>query len=155
MARKRLLRNLSVLHGTVLLLRRSRPCLLSLFERCRSDQPFNFCSLFLPSTCWTQTECSLYIQTVIIGYCNSKALIGLAAKVCEPLYHGREKATIKLSSGSCSCKAKAARYSNVSSLFFIKTIIPLALVGYEMIIIISFFFYNGNSLWYKKANILL
>ena len=33
--------------------------------------------------------------------------------VYEPIYHAQEKATIKLSS-SCSCKAKSARYSNIS-----------------------------------------
>ena len=50
----------------------------------------------------------------------------------EPLYHTRERATIKLCSG-CFCKAKLARYSTISYCFN-KTIIPLALVGYEMII---------------------
>ena len=30
-----------------------------------------------------------------------------------PLYHAQEKASIKLSS-ACSCKAKSARYSNIS-----------------------------------------
>ena len=52
--------------------------------------------------------------------------------VYEPLYHVREIATIKLSSG-CSSKAKSAKSSNISWLF-VKTIILLALVGYEMII---------------------
>ena len=42
-----------------------------------------------------------------------------AAMVYEILYHARETATIKLSSGS-SCKAKSARSSNVSLLFLIK-----------------------------------
>ena len=55
--------------------------------------------------------------------------MGLAARVNEPLYHAREIATIKLSSG-CSCKAKSARSRNIS----IEIIIPLELVGYEMII---------------------
>ena len=45
--------------------------------------------------------------------------IGLATMVCEPLYDAREIATIKLSSG-CSCKAKSARFSNISRLFLIK-----------------------------------
>ena len=39
--------------------------------------------------------------------------IGLAAMVYEALYHAREIATIKLSSGF-SCKAKLARSCNVS-----------------------------------------
>ena len=56
-------------------------------------------------------------------------LIGLAAMVYEPLYHAREIATIKLSSG-CSCKAKSAKTSNISCTIFF----PLTLVGYEMII---------------------
>ena len=51
--------------------------------------------------------------------------------VYEPLYHAREIVTIKLSSG-CTCKAKSARSSNSS--FYNKIIIPLTLVGYEMII---------------------
>ena len=50
-----------------------------------------------------------------------------------PLYHAREIAAIKLSSG-CSCKAKSARSSNISYLFLVKQFIPLALVGYEMVI---------------------
>ena len=52
--------------------------------------------------------------------------------VYEPLYHAQEIAAIKLSSGGFP-KAKSARSSNISLLFFNKTIIPLALVGYEMI----------------------
>ena len=53
--------------------------------------------------------------------------------VYEPLYHAREiAAIIKLSSG-CSCKAKSARSRNISLIVFNKTIIPLALLGYEMI----------------------
>ena len=43
--------------------------------------------------------------------------------------HAREIATIKLCSG-CSCKAKSAVFL---VLFFYKTVIPLAPVGYEMI----------------------
>ena len=50
---------------------------------------------------------------------HSRDLIGLAAMVYEPLYHAREIATIKLPS-SCSCKAKSARFSNISLLFLIK-----------------------------------
>ena len=62
-------------------------------------------------------------------------LIGLVAIVYEPLYHSQEIVTIKnkLSSG-CSCKAKSARSSNLILGCFNRTIIPLALVGYEMII---------------------
>ena len=60
-------------------------------------------------------------------------LIGLAAVVYEPLYHAREIATIKLSSG-CSCKAKSAGFSNISLTIFNKPIILLTLVGYEMIL---------------------
>ena len=40
-------------------------------------------------------------------------LIGLAAMVYEPLYHGREMAAIKLSAGY-SCTAKSVRSSNIS-----------------------------------------
>ena len=42
-----------------------------------------------------------------------KDLIGLAAMVYEPLYHGREMATIKFSAGY-SCTGKSVRSSNVS-----------------------------------------
>ena len=59
-------------------------------------------------------------------------LIGLAAILYEPLYHAKEIETIKLSPG-CSSKAKSARSSNIY-FFFNKTIIPLALVGYQTII---------------------
>ena len=56
--------------------------------------------------------------------------------VYEPLYHAREIATNALYSGY-SCKAKSARSSNINFLLIVfdKTIIPLTLVGYEMIII--------------------
>ena len=50
---------------------------------------------------------------------NNNNLICLAAMVCEPLYHAREIATIKLSSGF-SCKAKSARSSNISSLVLMR-----------------------------------
>ena len=50
-----------------------------------------------------------------------------------PLYHGREMATIKLSAG-CSCTAKSVTDLTIFLDCFNKTIIPLALVGYEMII---------------------
>ena len=53
--------------------------------------------------------------------------------VYEPLYHARERATIKFSSGS-SCKAKSVTCSKKPWFFFFnKIIIPRALVGYEMI----------------------
>ena len=53
------------------------------------------------------------IKNWIIVSCNSRDLISLAAMVYESLYHAREIATIKLSSG-CSCKAKSARSGNIS-----------------------------------------
>ena len=53
--------------------------------------------------------------------------------VSESLYHAREMVTIKLSS-VCSFKAKSAGSRTISWLFFNKTIMPVALVGYEMII---------------------
>ena len=73
------------------------------------------------------------IKNWTIVYCNSSVLIGLAAMVYESLYHTREMVTIKLPSG-CSNKAKSAKFSNTMYLLMIfnKTIIPLALVGYEM-----------------------
>ena len=48
-----------------------------------------------------------------------QGLIALATMVFQPLYHARETATIKLSSG-CSCKAISFRSSNISWLFSIK-----------------------------------
>ena len=42
-----------------------------------------------------------------------RGLIGLAAMVYEPLYYGREMATIKLSAGY-SCTAKSVRSRNIS-----------------------------------------
>ena len=63
-------------------------------------------------------------------------LIGLAAMVYDPFYHGREMVTIKLSSG-CFCTAKSVISCNISCVcvFFFSNnkIIPLALVGDEMI----------------------
>ena len=60
-------------------------------------------------------ETYVYIRRIIKNWIfllyNSRHLIDLAAMVYEPLYHAREIATIKLSSG-CSCKAKSARSSN-------------------------------------------
>ena len=56
---------------------------------------------------------SAMIKNWIIIQCNSRDLNGLVAMVYEPLYHAREIATIKLSSG-CSCKAKSVRSSNIS-----------------------------------------
>ena len=53
---------------------------------------------------------SLIIKNYITVYhciMQFQGLIGLAAMAYEPLYHGREKATIELSSG-CSCKAQSA-----------------------------------------------
>ena len=72
------------------------------------------------------------IKNWTIVQSNSRDFIGLAAIEYEPLYHAREIATIKLSS-TCSCKVKSARSSN-NSIVFNKKIIPLTLVGYEMII---------------------
>ena len=61
-------------------------------------------------------------------------MTGLVAMIFEPLSHGQEIAmTIKLSSG-CSCKVESARPYAISRLFLIKEFIPLALVGYDMII---------------------
>ena len=60
-------------------------------------------------------------------------MIGLAAMVYEPLYNAREVVAIKLSFG-CSYKMKSIRYSERIFLgCVIRTIIPLTLVGYEMI----------------------
>ena len=59
-------------------------------------------------------------------------MIGLAAMVYEPLYHVQEIETIKLSS-NCSCKANQQNIA-IFLYCFNKTIIPLTLVGYEMII---------------------
>ena len=74
------------------------------------------------------------IITFVKNWIIARDLIGSAAIVYEPLYHARENATIKLSSG-CSCKAKSVGSSNIFfRLFLIKTIVPLALVGYQMII---------------------
>ena len=47
------------------------------------------------------------------------------------IYHAREKATIKLSSG-CSCKAKSERPSKYFLIVFNKTKISLALVELDM-----------------------
>ena len=60
-----------------------------------------------------QTRINYIIKNWII---NSRDLIGLAVMVHKPLYHAREIATIKLSSG-CSWKAKSARSSNISDCF--------------------------------------
>ena len=56
-------------------------------------------------------------------------MIGLAAMVYEPLYHGQEKATIKL-----FLQSEISKIQQYFLIVFNKTIIPLALVGYEMII---------------------
>ena len=66
----------------------------------------------------------------------SRHLIGLAAMVYEPLYHARDKATIKLCS-DCFAKRNQQDIAPIILIVFNKTIItiiPLALVGYEMII---------------------
>ena len=47
--------------------------------------------------------------------------------VYEPLYHGQEMATIKLSAGY-SCTAKSVRSSNISRWFFIKLLFHLRLL---------------------------
>ena len=62
----------------------------------------------------------------------SRVLIGLAAMVYEPLYHAREVATI-----NCFLVALKQEINKAYQYYLIvfnKTIIPLALVGYEMII---------------------
>ena len=63
----------------------------------------------------------------------SRHLIGLAAMVYEPLYHARSKETIKLCS-DCFAKRNQQDIAPIILIVFNKTIIPLALVGYEMII---------------------
>ena len=63
---------------------------------------------------------------------QARVLIGLAAMVYQPLYHAREIATI-----NCFLVALEKELSEAYQQYFIvfiKTIIPLALVGYEMII---------------------
>ena len=60
-----------------------------------------------------QTKIKYIIENWII---NSRDLIGLAVMAYKPLYHSREIATIKLSSG-CSWKAKSAKSSNISDCF--------------------------------------
>ena len=55
----------------------------------------------------------------------------LSGHVCMSHYTMLKKKSIKLSSAS-SCKAKSARYSNIFLIVFNKTIIPLALVGYDI-----------------------
>ena len=63
-------------------------------------------------------------------------MIDLAAMAYETLYHAQEIASIKLSSG-CPCNGKLAGKQDLGKyvlIVFIETVIPLALVGYEMII---------------------
>ena len=69
-----------------------------------------------------------------------KVLIGLAAMVYEPLYHAREVATINFLVALEKEISKAYQYYLI---VFNKTIIPLALVGYEMIIANSALSYVG------------
>ena len=72
------------------------------------------------------------IKNWIIVKCNSRVLIGLAAMVYEPLYHAREVATI-----NCFLVALEKEISKAYQYYlfvFNKTIIPLTLVGCEMII---------------------
>ena len=60
-------------------------------------------------------------------------MIGLAAMIYEPLYHAREEATINCFLIALEKEISKA-YQNYFDCFHDKTIIPLALVGYEMII---------------------
>ena len=53
--------------------------------------------------------------------------------VYEPLYHAQEIATIKLSSGCLVLQGEMSKIEQYL-IVFNKTIIPLTLVGYEMII---------------------
>ena len=56
-------------------------------------------------------------------------MIGLAAMVYEPLYHAREIQTIKL----CLVVLAKRNRQHLQISFFNTAIIPLTLVGYEMI----------------------
>ena len=79
-----------------------------------------------------RNELTAIIKNWIIVYCNSRVLIGWAAMVYEPLYHAQEVATI-----NCFLVALENEISKAYQYYLIvfnKTIIPLALVGYEMII---------------------
>ena len=72
------------------------------------------------------------VKNWIIVLCISRDLIGLAVMVYEPLHHVREIATIK-----CLLVVLAKRNQQQLAVFldvFNKTIISLALVGYEVII---------------------
>ena len=60
-------------------------------------------------------------------------MIGLAAMVYEPLYHAQEIATLKLVFW-LSLKSEISKILQYILTVFNKTIIPLTLVGYEMII---------------------
>ena len=78
----------------------------------------------------TDGDIDLIIKNWIIGQCNSRVFIGLAIMVYEPLYHAPRTRDV----------FEAFLFfflSLVCSIFggvFNKTIIPLALVGYEMVI---------------------
>ena len=77
----------------------------------------------------------------IIGWCDSRALIGLAIMVYEPLYRAFKIGQLYASTQEWKANRKSVVLTNKvgkpDSRYFMgvfnKTIIPLALVGYEMI----------------------
>ena len=111
----------------------------SWIERARSHRqprhlPLSKCEVSWSSVCNTKGLYKLLLKNWIIGYCNSGALIGLAIMVFEPLYtmlskHGNRTRLLKIKN-----KLKIGVSSRCFVGVFNKTVIPLALVGYEMMI---------------------